>query len=93
MTDLNRQYGYALPYCISKKKKSRTAIWMIGISLLSIIISFLLTAGINTISNWPGMLNGDDNSVYRPLDIERQYQALQRAGWRGETSYYNHIPR
>jgi hypothetical protein len=67
--------------------------WMICISVISIILSFLLTTGINAVSDWNSMLYGYENSAYRTVVIEKHYQAPQGDGWRGGTSYYNQAPR
>ena len=71
--DKQKQFDRAVKRAMKRKARKRTLIWMVVIFFISIILSF----AVHFVPIWYEMLVRYRDPVYRPMDIERQYKALE----------------
>lgn len=93
MANVNRMVEYCVPYSVRKQLDRKTIVYVICITIVSVVLSVMLTSFIYSASDWYDMMYGYDNSVYRSVDIERKYHALQGDGRNVGIDYYSRIPR
>lgn len=85
MDEINKQkeFDRAVQRAMKRKARKGTLIWLAVICILSILLSFIvLYAPI-----WYDMLVRYKDPVYRPMDIERQFQSLERERQGGIKQY------
>jgi hypothetical protein len=76
MTDINKQkeFDRAFKRSIKRKAQKRTFLWMVLIFVISILLSLI----VHFVPVLYDLLVRYQDPVYRPMDIERQYQVLDR---------------
>ena len=72
--DKQKEFDRAIKRAIKKKQRKQLWIWL----AVSLIISILLSFVVHFVPIWYDMLVRYQDPVYRPMDIERQYKALDR---------------
>lgn len=76
MDEINKEkeFDRAVQRAMKRKARKRTLIWMAVIFILSILLSFI----VHYAPIWYDMFVRYKDPVYRPMDIERQFQSLER---------------
>jgi hypothetical protein len=76
MDELSKQkeFDHAIKRAIKKRARKRLWIWLAASFLVSILLSFV----VHYVPVWYDMLVRYQDPVYRPMDLERQYNALDR---------------
>jgi hypothetical protein len=69
-----KEFDRAIRRAIKKKARKQMWIWLAASLLVSILLSF----AVHYMPVWYDMLVRYQDPVYRPMDIERQYNALDR---------------
>ena len=85
MDEINKQQEFdrAIKRAIKKKARKQIWIWLAASFLISILLSFV----VHYVPVWYDMLVRYQDPVYRPMDIERQYNTLNRER-QGELKQY-----
>lgn len=72
--DKQKEFDRAVQRAMKRKARKGTVIWLAAIFLLSILLSFI----VHYTPIWYDMLVRYKDPVYRPMDIERQFQSLEK---------------
>ncbi len=72
--DKQKEFDHAVQRAMKRKSRKGTLIWMAVIFILSILLSLI----VNYAPIWYDMFVRYRDPIYRPMDIERQYQSLER---------------
>ena len=81
--DKQKEFDRAVQRAMKKRARKGTLIWMAIIFILSILLSFI----VHYAPIWYDMFVRYRDPVYRPMDIERQYQSLERERQGGIKQY------
>lgn len=69
-----RKFERAFKRAVRRKSWKQTLVWLLVIFLVSTALSFL----VNYMPAWYDQFVSYKDPVYRPMDIERQYQAVEK---------------
>jgi hypothetical protein len=72
--DKQRAFDHAVQRAMKRKARKGTLIWMAVIFILSMLLSFI----VHYAPVWYDMFVHYKDPVYRPMDIERQFQSLEK---------------
>jgi hypothetical protein len=81
--DKQKEFDRAVQRAMKRKERKGTLIWISVIFILSVLLSII----VHFAPIWYDMFVQYNDPVYRPMDIERQYQSLDRERQGGIKQY------
>ena len=81
--DKQKEFDRAVQRAMKRKERKGTVIWISVIFILSVLLSII----VHFAPIWYDIFVGYKDPVYRPMDIERQYQSLDRERQGGIKQY------